>query len=118
MTGEFIGFTAVILIFGIPFAAMYVFYRVRKLRTEERLAAIAKGLPVPLEPDLPHPARSRRAGILLVAAGVGLSTTFWLISLAEPDALVVAAFGVLPVAVGIGYFIDATLVRRELQASP
>ncbi|MFQ5817996.1 MAG: DUF6249 domain-containing protein [Terriglobia bacterium] len=118
MNGEFIGFTAVVLIFGgIPFAVLYTFYRIRKLRTDERLAAIGKGLPVSLEPDLPHPARSRRAGILLVATGIGIVLTFWLISLQEPDALVAAAFGVIPFALGVGFFIDATLVRRELQQS-
>jgi len=117
MSGEFIGFTAVVLICGIPIAAMYAAYRIRKLKTEERLAAIAKGLPVSLEPDFPHPTRSRRAGILLVATGVGASVMFWLVSLVEPEALVGAAVGVLPFALGIGYFIDATLVRRELQQS-
>ena len=35
-----VGLVAVIMIFGIPIAGMYTYYRVRKLRTEERLAAI------------------------------------------------------------------------------
>ena len=65
MPGDVIGFAAVILIFGLPFAAIYAWYRSRKLKTEKRLAAIAKGVAVPMEPELPHPARSRRAGILL-----------------------------------------------------
>lgn len=114
MNGEFIGLAAVVLSLGIPLAAIYAFYRVRKLKTDERLAAIAKGLPVPQESDLPHHARSRRAGILLVAGGLGYSLTFALISRVEPDAMTVAAFGIIPAAIGIGYFIDATLVRREM----
>ncbi len=117
MPEDVIGFAAVILIFGLPFAAIYAWYRSRKLKTEERLAAIAKGMTVPMEPELPHPARSRRAGILLVAGGLGYSIAFALVSLVERDALVAAAFGVIPVFVGIGYFIDATLVRRELHPS-
>ena len=111
------GLAAVILVCSIPLAAIYAYYRVRKLKTEERLAAIAKGVAVPMEPELPHPARSRRAGILLTAGGLGYSLTFALISLVERDALVAAAFGMIPVAIGIGYFIDATLVRRELHPS-
>jgi hypothetical protein len=114
---DLIGLAAVVLSLGIPFGVMYTIYRVRKLKTEERLAAIAKGAPVSLEPDLPHPMRSRRAGILLVASGVGFSVAFWLISLVEPEALVAAALGVIPFSIGIGYFIDASLVRRELQQS-
>ena len=113
---DLIGLAAVVLSLGIPFGVMYTIYCVRKLKTEERLAAIAKGVPVSLEPDLPHPMRSRRAGILLVASGVGFSVAFWLISLVEPDALV-AALGVIPFSIGIGYFIDASLARRELQQS-
>lgn len=114
MDGEFIGLAAVVLSLGIPLAAIYAFYRVRKLKTDERLAAIAKGVSVPQEAELPHHARSRRAGILLVAGGLGYSLTFALISRVEPDAMAAAAFGIIPVAIGIGYFIDGTLIRREL----
>lgn len=117
MNDSLVGFTAVVLVCSIPIAVLYALYRIRKLRTEERLAAIAKGLPVSFESELPHPARSRRAGILLVAGGLGYSLTFGLISLVERDALVAAAFGIIPVAIGVGYFIDATLVRRELHPS-
>ncbi len=117
MSGDMIGFAAAVLIFSTPIAAMYAYYRVRKLKTEVKLAAIEKGLPVPFEPELPHPARSRRSGILLVCGGLGYTLTFALVSLVERDALVAAAFGIIPVAIGIGYFIDATLVRRELHPS-
>src|SRR5437899_3585273 len=117
MSEEMIGFAAVVLVCSIPMAAIYAFYRVRKLKSEERLAAIAKGLNVPFEPELPHSQRSRRSGILLVCGGLGYSLTFALISLLERNALIPAAFGIIPVAIGIGYFIDATLVRRELRPS-
>jgi len=115
MDGDFIGFTAVVLTCSIPLAAIYAFYRIRQLRSQERLAAIAKGLPVPQEPDMPHPARSRRAGILLVTSGLGFSLAFLLISRAAPDATTAAAFGVIPVSIGVGYFIDAMLARRDSQ---
>ena len=48
MDGNFVGLAAVVMIFGIPMAAMYTFFRVRKLRSEERLAAIARGVDVPM----------------------------------------------------------------------
>jgi len=66
MDGNLVGLVAVIMIFGIPMAAMYTFYHVRKLRTEERLAALARGVNVPMQPELSEAARSRRSGILLV----------------------------------------------------
>ena len=59
MPDNIVGLAAVIMIFGIPMAAMYTFYRVRKLRTDERLAALARGVDVPMQPDLPEGARAR-----------------------------------------------------------
>ena len=117
MTGEFIGLVAVILTLGIPLAALYTYYRVRKLRTEERLAALARGAEIPMEPELSQYAKSRRAGILLVSAGIGFILMFAMISRAvnEPETMAAAAFGVLPLAVGIGYFLDAMLIRRDLK---
>jgi hypothetical protein len=35
----------------------------------------------------------------------------------ESDAMQAAVFGVIPICVGIGYFIDATLVRRDMHPS-
>jgi hypothetical protein len=113
MNGDLIGLVAVIMIFGIPMAGMYTYYRVRKLRTEERLAAIARGVAVPMEPELSQTARSRRAGILLVSAALGYTITFALIARVEPDAWVAASFGVIPFAIGLGFFLDSALVRRD-----
>lgn len=117
MDGDLIGLVAVIMFLGIPIAALYTFYRVRKLRTEERLAAIARGVNVPMQPELTEAARSRRAGILLVTAALGYMTTFALIARVESDAWVAAAFGVIPLAVGLGFFLDSALIRRDLRAS-
>jgi len=117
MDGNFIGLAAVIMIFGIPMAGMYTFFRVRKLRSEERLAAIAKGADVPMAAELSEGARSRRSGILLVTGALGYIGTFSLIARVEPDAWIAAAFGLIPLAVGIGYFLDATLIHRDLHTS-
>src|SRR6516162_5807550 len=109
MSGELIGLVAVVLIFGLPLAALYTYYRVRKLRTEERLAALARGAEIPMEPELSQYARSRRAGILLVSGGLGFMLMFAIIARAvgEPQTMAAAAFGILPLAVGLGYFVDA-----------
>jgi hypothetical protein len=96
---------------------MYTFYRVRKLRSEERMAAIERGVNIPLEADLSEAARSRRAGILLVAGAVGYMLAFTIVARVEPDALTAAAFGAIPFTLGLGYFIDAALVRRDARAS-
>ncbi len=116
MDGNIVGLAAVVMSLAIPLAAMYTYYRVRRLRSEERMAAIARGVSVPMEPELSQAARSRRAGILLVCGSLGYTIAFALIARAEPDAWVAAAFGVIPFAVGVGFFLDSTLIRRDLRA--
>jgi len=113
------GLVAVIMLFGMPTAvlAMYTFYRVRKLRTEERMAAITRGVSVPMEPDLSEASRSRRSGILLVAGAIGYMLTFTLIARVEPDAWVASAFGAIPLTLGLGFFLDSALIRRDAKAS-
>jgi hypothetical protein len=116
MDGTFVGFAAVVMVFAIPLAGIYAFYRVRRLRTEERLAAIARGVSVPLEPELSQAAHSRRNGILLVFGSLGYFIAFSLIGRFEPDAHVAAAFGIIPFAVGLGFFLDSVLIKRDLKA--
>jgi hypothetical protein len=110
------GLVAVTMFFGVPLAGMYTYYRVRKLRTEEKLAAIERGVSVPMEPELSQAAHSRRSGILLVAGSVGYMITFALIGRTEPDAWTAVAFGAIPLALGLGFFVDSALVRRDLHA--
>jgi len=117
--GDLTGLAAVVTIFGMPTAmvGMYTYYRVRKLRTEERLAAITRGAALLMEPELSEASRSRRAGILLVAVSIGYMVSFLLISRVEPDAWVAGAFGAIPLALGLGFFTDAFLIRRDARAS-
>jgi hypothetical protein len=119
MGGELIGLVAVTLGTGIPMAFMYTYYRVRKLRSEERLAAIARGVALPVEPELNQVARSRRSGILLVAGAIGFMITFGLIAriTGENDTWVVSSLGIIPLAIGVGYFVDWALLRRDAHAS-
>ncbi len=113
---EMTGLVAVMMILGIPLAAMYTFYRVRQLRTEEKLAAMARGVSVPMEPELSQAAKSRRSGILLAAGAIGYMATFVLIARGDSDAWVAAAFGIIPLCVGVGFFVDSTLVKRDARA--
>ncbi|MDQ1406131.1 MAG: hypothetical protein QOG55_1760 [Acidobacteriaceae bacterium] len=113
-----IGLVAVILSLGFPLGAMYTYYCVRKLRSQERLAAMARGVEIPMEPELSQGARSRRWGILLVSGSVGYMAAMAIVAhFAEPDAWTAAAFGIIPFAVGVGFFVDWTLIRRDAQVS-
>jgi hypothetical protein len=116
MFEDFTGLAAVVMFFAVPLSALscYTFYRVRKLRSEERMAAMARGINVPMEPDLSEIARSRRSGILLVSGAVGYMATFALIARVQPDAWVAACFGIIPLTLGAGFFVDSALVRKDL----
>ena len=117
MGDDLIGLVAVTLALGIPMALMYTVYRIRKLRTEERIAAMARGVSVPMEPELSQMARSRRWGILLTAGAIGYMLTFSALGRFDHDIYMAAAFGFIPFSLGIGCFVDAFLVRRDLKAS-
>ena len=113
------GLAAVVMFFALPLAAvsMYTFYRVRKLRTDERLAAMARGVNIPMEAELSEQAKSRRYGILLVAGAVGYMMAFTIVARYEPDAMIAAAFGAIPFTLGLGYFLDSALIRRDAHTS-
>jgi hypothetical protein len=118
MGGDVIGLVAVILSLGIPIAGMFTYYRIRKLRSEERLAAISRDVDIHMEPEISQVGRSRRWGILCISGAIGYIATFGVVARveAEPDTWAAAAFGLIPLAVGIGYLIDAYLHRREVAA--
>jgi hypothetical protein len=113
------GLAAVVMFLAVPLVAigMYTFYRVRRLRTEERLAAMQRGLSVPMEPELSEAAKSRRYGILLVAGAIGYMMAFTIVARYEPDAMIAAAFGAIPFTLGLGYFLDSALIRRDARTS-
>jgi len=118
MGGDIIGLVAVIMSLGVPLGALYTYYRVRKLRSEERLAAIERGVAIPMEPELNQAARSRRAGTLLVSGAIGFILAFGLIAQIQADRglWTVAALGIIPLAVGVGYFVDWRLIHRDARA--
>ena len=94
------------------------------------MAMIARGVPIAEiekllgsgdeEKRVKDPLRSlgnaRRTGIVLVSVGVGLSLFFVALSaiLQERNVLTGAAIGIIPLAIGIGFFIDYNLQKREL----
>jgi hypothetical protein len=117
MDHDLIGLVAVTLFFGVPLAGMYTYYRVRKLRTDERLAAIAHGASIAMEPDLSEAARSRRWGILLAAISIGYVAMMATIAHWEPDAWKGAAVGLVPLCAGLGFLLDFALIRRDLKSA-
>ena len=103
----------------------------RRIKSEERIAMISRGVPlaeiervlgpgIEEKPPVKDPLRSlgnaRRTGIVLVSVGLGLTLFFITLSyiVQERDVLAGAAVGIIPLAIGIGFFIDYNLQKREL----
>jgi hypothetical protein len=119
MSDNIVGLAAVVLALGFPIALVWAWawQRGRKFRADERIAALARGVQVPFEADLPQLAVSRRAGILLVAAAIGYSLTFALLGHWEEDTMEAAVLGIIPFVIGMGFFIDAYMIRRDTRTS-
>jgi hypothetical protein len=116
---------AIAIVSGIWFEAQQ-----RRNKAEQRMAMIARGVPIAEierllgsgdeEKRVRDPLRSlgnaRRAGIVLVSLGVGLVLFFAVLSAVVQvrEVLAGAAAGLIPLAIGIGFFIDYHLQKREL----
>ncbi len=104
----------------------------RRVKAEQRLTMLARGislaeieqvLSAKQEEDLRTPkdpirslSNARRAGIILVSSGLGIVIFGVLLAIIvrERDVLTIAAAGLVPFAIGIGFFIDYTLQKREM----
>jgi Domain of unknown function (DUF6249) len=117
------------MVLGIVVAGIWSNIRTREAQSQERLAAIAKGLPLPPtaeELSIIHgrpPADAsrrrgnvRRWGIVLIGAAVGLSLFFIMLAtvLQQRDVLCGAAVGLIPLGIGVGLLIDARIQTREI----
>ena len=122
------------MILGIVVAGIWSGVRTREMQSQERLAAIARGLPVeptwdeamlraatqqaPVTQAFGRPsdgAGARRAGIVLISVGVGLIAFFGALAaiLQQRDVLCGMATGLIPLAIGVGFLVDGRLRRTE-----
>ena len=103
----------------------------RRLKSEERIAMISPRVPLaeiekmlgvgdedkaPVKDPMRSLGNARRTGIVLVSVGVGLVLFFLVLEqvLHVREVLAGAAAGLIPLAIGIGFFIDYNLQKREL----
>ncbi len=100
----------------------------QRLKTEQRLAMLARGMSASdiekvLSADgraakdpLQGIASTRRTGIVLISTGGGIMLSFlvlaWIVN--QHEVLSGGAFGLIPLSIGVGFFIDYTLQKRDL----
>jgi hypothetical protein len=120
-----------IMILGIVAVTSWSSSRSRELESQERLAAIAKGLvPPPTAAELalsqaPRPssnafrrrANIRLAGIILVASAVAIALFFTILWAVERDRDILSgvACSLIPLGIGAGFLIDARIQTREIE---
>ena len=129
------------MILGIVVAGIWSGVRTREMQSQERLAAIAKGIPMPpafeaaprrstlgnsgnsgpypagdLFSHTPRDAKSRQGGIVLVCIGFAMVAFFVFLSaiLHVREILIPAAAGLFPFAIGVGLLIDARIRSAEI----
>ena len=105
----------------------------RRLKAEQRMAMLARGVPpaeierildAGNEPEEARPVssptrrmgNSRRAAMVLISTGVGLILFGIVLTAIERDREVftVAAAGLIPLAIGIGFLADYNMQKQEL----
>jgi Domain of unknown function (DUF6249) len=106
------------MILGIVCGAFYFAYSVRRLQNREKMLALEKGLPIPLDRTADPArliARARRTAIILISTGIGIALSFGVIAWVEKemDALNGSALGIIPLLIGIGLLIDYRLQVKE-----
>jgi len=102
-----------------------------RIKAEQRTAMLARGMSVTEieqllgkrgddEKTVKDPMRSlgnaRRTAIVLCSSGIGLMVFFFALTviLREREILAGAAIGFIPLCIGIGFFIDYHLQKREM----
>jgi NADH:ubiquinone oxidoreductase subunit 6 (subunit J) len=121
---------ACLMVFGIVAANAWGSARKRQIESEERLAAIARGVPVPptmaelaLTRKEPTPDALRRrgnvrmGGIVVTCGAIGIMLFFALIAmiLGQREVWTGVACGLIPLGIGVGLLIDAGIQGRELE---
>ncbi len=112
---------AIVMSMAIPIVAILVGYGVSRHKTQVRLKAIEKGVPIPFESESKDPyekmARSRKNGIIATMVGLGIVVFFTIVAITtgDPEILSGAGLGAIPFFIGIGLFIDAHMRRKDME---
>ena len=100
----------------------------QRLKTEQRLAMLARGMSAAdiekvlsaegksAKDPLQGLASTRRTAIVLISTGIGVMLSFlvlaWIVN--DHEVLSGGAFGLIPLSIGVGFFIDYVMQKREL----
>ena len=118
------------MVLGIVIAGVWSNVRSREVQSQERLAAIAQGVPIPPTPEelaiihgrpsqdlARRRANIRLSGIVLLGVACGLILFFIALAavLRERDVLCGAAVGLIPLGIGAAFLVDTRIQTQEIE---
>ncbi len=121
---------ALIMVLGLGVAGIYSEVEQKKLRAQQRMAMLARGMSAdeiekvlgstgndkPVRDPLRSLGNARRAAIVLLSTGIGTVLFGFLFAMIVQmrALLIIAAGGIIPIAIGLGFLIDYRMQTREL----
>jgi hypothetical protein len=97
---------------------VFLIYRSRRKRLDylhaERMAALDKGLPVPMDYNWGRRRRPFVSGLIWTAIGIGFMIMGWLAT--ENDAQEMAGVGSIPLLIGVALIIGDALEQKRIKS--
>jgi hypothetical protein len=120
-----------LMVLGLGVAGIYSEIEQKKLRAQQRMALVARGMSAdeiekllgtannddtPVRDPLRSLGNARRAATVLISCGIGLVILGLLLSVILQLRVVLSASaaGVIPIAIGLGFLMDYRMQAREL----
>jgi hypothetical protein len=118
-----------LMILGLGCFGIYSEMDQKRLRSQERMTLLARGMSIEdierlqrqvQNEDVSDPVRTmnniRRTAMILLASGVGVVVfgLFFAAILRNHVLLIVPAAGIIPIAIGVGFYIDYQMQARDL----
>jgi hypothetical protein len=94
-------------------------FQQKKLFHEEKMLAIEKGMPIPLEPQHRHDAvysflKNIRTGLILLFLGIGLALGLYY----GTGSIETAAWSMIIVFMGLGYLVYGLILKLTVKGEP
>lgn len=130
MVALMIPIAAILMVLGIVVAGIWGQAQARRVKAEQRMAMLARGLPIAeierllgsgegeasaTRDPLRSLGRVRRIALVLTSLGVGvIAFGLVVVLISDREKLWVPGAGLIPLAIGLGFLVDYAMQRREL----
>ena len=130
MVALLIPIVAILMVLGVVVAGIWGQAQARRIKAEQRMAMLARGLPIAeierllgagegeasaTRDPLRSLGRVRRTALILTSFGIGvIGFGLVVVAISDREKLWVPGAGLVPLAIGLGFLVDYAMQRREL----